>query len=144
MKRFHALLLFLGLCALMTGCANRAVTYERYQGAQSAWPTEPSGKAHVVDGIQIFELDQYPAQPYEVVGKAQVAVAFGYNTLAQEEHKLADICKSKHADAALLQKTAVTKDIGIGYEYWIIKFKPAGGNVIIPGKSGVPNPGLFT
>ena len=123
MKRFPTLLLSLTLLA--AGCANRAVTYERYQRAQSNWPTEPSGKAHTVDGIEIYDLDQYPSRSYEVVGKVQVAIAYGYNTLAQEEHKLAEVCKSKHADAALLQKTATTKDIGIGYEYWIIKFKPA-------------------
>lgn len=124
MKPFHSLLLAPCVLALLVGCANRTVTYERYSGAQSTWPTEASAKSHTVDGIEIFDLDHYPSKPYEVVGKVQIAVAYGYNSLEQEEHKLAALCKSKHADAALLQKTAVTKDVGVGYEYWIIAFKP--------------------
>ncbi len=123
MKPFLSLVLAPCVLALLVGCATKAVTYERYAGAQSNWPTEATAKSHIVDGIEIFDLDQYPSRPYEVVGKAQIAVAYGYNSLAQEEPKLAALCKSKHANAALLQKTAVTKDIGVGYEYWLIAFK---------------------
>jgi hypothetical protein len=125
MKPFQSLFLGVLVLALAAGCSStRSITYERYSGPQSPWPTESAGKFHTVDGIQFFDRDQYPAQQYEVVGKAQVAVAYGYNTLEQEEHKLAAMCKDRHADAALLQKTAVTKDIGVGYEYWLIAFKP--------------------
>ena len=127
MRPFQSLLLTSVGLALLAGCASHDITYERFSETQTAWPTSPSGVSHKVDGVEIFDLQQYPSQPYEVVGKVQIAVAYGYNTLEQEEQKLARLCKSHHADAALLQKTAVTKDIGVGYEYWIVKFKSGAG-----------------
>jgi hypothetical protein len=118
------------VCLCLTGCTTPRladqIDWVECDEPQREWPTRQWGLAHVVDGFPIYDVDQFPPDPYEVRGIIHVAsTAPARDSGFNKEKLVVQRARQEGGQAALTAKTshAVGK---LGLEetdYLVIEFK---------------------
>ena len=115
---------------LLTGCMTigpaNDVQWIVQEEEQRDWPTREFGFLHVVDGFAIYELDQLPPCPYDVLGILRLtATPTSDNPRAVGESLVVKRARQQDGQAALISKKDLpAADFHVQKtDYLVIKFK---------------------
>jgi len=120
-------LLFLLLAACTTMAPRSQISWGPYEEEQKTWPVQPSGLAHLADGFPIYGLEQFPSEPYVVLGMIH-AVSGTRSTSSIDERQVAQRARQEGGQAALITKqnrSASGPSIAFT-DYLIVQFKTPG------------------
>ena len=125
------LTLVAGVLLLMSaGCVTigpaNDVQWIAQEEEQQAWPTREFGFLHVVDGFPIYELDQLPPCPYDVLGILRLtSTPTSDNPRAAGESLVVKRARQQDGQAALISKQPLpAADLHVEKtDYLVIKFK---------------------
>lgn len=114
---------------LMAGCAmfktQDSAQWTKYEGDPEIWPTQPVAVMHSVDGFPIYQLNQCPAEPYDVLGLIQAAKP-PVGNLGVDEHAVVQRAREEGGEAALISRESPRSENPQQFQtdYLVIKFKP--------------------
>ena len=115
---------------LLAGCVTigpaNEVQWIAHEEEQQAWPTREFGFLHVVDGFPIYDLDQLPPCPYDVLGILRLtSTPTSGNPRAVGESMVVKRARQQEGQAALISKKALpSAEFHVEKtDYLVIKFK---------------------
>jgi hypothetical protein len=129
--RFHRNYFFIASvgCLLFSGCAvfesQDSIQWTKYEGDPQNWPTQRVALMHLVDGFPVYQINQCPAEPYDVLGFIQAAKPPVGNEPVNE-HAVVQQARAVGGDAVLISRESVpsVNPQQFQTDYLVIKFKP--------------------